>query len=104
MIDEIKKLDTEKKDLLKDKKIKFNPDVIKDNIERIEYKIETEAISFDKEKKLMKEINELKKRYRESSDVNDLFDKIDSLDKEIKDFRKKANDSHQKLKEIFIVR
>ena len=41
-------------------------------MKRLEYKIETEALSFDKEKKLMKHIHSLKKLYEENSELKKL--------------------------------
>ncbi len=101
LISKIKEFGEEKKELAKKGNLRFNPDLIKSQIESIEYKIETEALSFDKEKKLMKQINELKKTYQENSQVKSLFDKIHLIDKEIKESREKADSAHNKLKEIF---
>ena len=52
-IEQVKKLNKEKAEVQKKHHIKEDPSTIKKQIQKIETIIETEAISFDKEKKLM---------------------------------------------------
>src|SRR3989338_4264275 len=55
-IEEIKKLNTEKKAAIETHKIEESPFKIKSEIDKIEFQIETEVMPFDKEKKLMDKI------------------------------------------------
>lgn len=73
------------------------PAILKKEIERLEYKIETEVMSFDKEQKLMKLIKEKKKQLGEVKGGNEILDQINSLSREIKDAKKKANDVHKQI-------
>jgi uncharacterized coiled-coil DUF342 family protein len=96
LIEEIKKLNQEKKDVFKKLKIK-DPIRIKKDIDKLEESIEVEAFSFDKETKIMKKIKDLKKVYQESSQATELLDKIDHISKEIEETRNKAQDYHNKF-------
>src|SRR3989344_6571096 len=62
-IEEAKKINKERQDIAKKHKIKGDPARLKEEIERLEKKIETEALPFEKEQKIMKEIKEKKKVY-----------------------------------------
>lgn len=101
LIKQIRGLNKEKIDLTKKYGIKFDPSSIKAKIEKLDMKIETEAISFNKEKKIMEEIKRLKRLFAESGNVKEVVDKIDNLSKEIDDSKKKAEDYHKKLREYF---
>ena len=53
-IAEFKELDKKKKEFMKKHKIKIGPDKVREQIEKLETKIETEAMPFSEEKKIMK--------------------------------------------------
>ncbi len=93
-IDELKKLKSELKST-SDGKGKPDPFAIKKDIERLESKIETEVMSFDAEKKIMKEINRLKKDFDSSKETITVWKKVRSLSKELDQLRKESNDSHR---------
>lgn len=78
---------------------KENPVEIKKRIERLEFKIETEPMSFEKEKELMKEIKKLKKSYDGLKGVKDVLEKVDSKKKEIRELRKEATTYHKEVQE-----
>ena len=96
-VKEIKELNKKKKEIQLKHNIKGNPSFIKKDIDKLEFKLETEAMGFDKEKKLMKTINGLRKQYKEVKVVSDVFEKIHKLDKELKELRKKAQDEHKEV-------
>lgn len=76
-----------------------NPEELKRQIVGMEKKIETEGLSFDKEKQLMKQINSLKKHYEEAKKKQDEYFKSRGLSKEIFDLKREANDVHKQVQE-----
>lgn len=94
---EVKKLNEEKDKIMQKHNIKGDPGRFKEDIDKLERKMETEPMSFDKEKELMKKIKALKKKYNEGKKVSDVWEKIRSLNKEIKKLKQSADESHQKI-------
>lgn len=90
----------EREQLEKKYNIQKSPGRVHDEIHKLEKKIETEVMSFEKEKKLMVEIKKLKKQREESGAVNDIWNRIKSLSKDIRDMRRKARTSHQKVQDF----
>ncbi len=100
LIAEFKKLNSEKQKVMKDKKITFNPAEISKQIDALDYTIQTEALSFDKEKKIMTQIRHLKKQMSEAGDVQDLFKKLKEVSDKIKEAKDKAEVAHKKLMDL----
>ncbi len=100
LIIKIKELNKRKDEQLSKIKFKGSPEQIKVRIEQLEERLETSACSFDKEKKLMKEINGLKKQLSSLGNVKPLFDEIDKLSKEIDETKKKSDNFHERVKEF----
>lgn len=98
-ISEFKKLNDEKKKLLSKSKVR-DPYRLKSEIERLELKLETEAMPFDKEKKLSKTIKDLKKSLAEASDSMEIMARAASLSREINEGRKDANTAHTEIQEF----
>ncbi len=73
---------------------------IKNKIDELERKIETEALSFKKEQKLMKEINKLKNSYTISTEIEKLVNEMHLVSKAITESKNKANEFHKKLQEF----
>ncbi len=94
-IEELKKCNSEKADVLAKRDFKGDPSIIKREIQRLEQTIETNVMSFDKEKQLMKRINELRKQYKECEQTSGLFDQAAKLGKEVDEYRAKANEAHR---------
>ena len=67
----LEKLKKEKSALAESLDIKDSPSRIKHQMEKLEFKIETDTVSFEKEKELMKKIKELKKDYDKVSILKD---------------------------------
>ncbi|MCD4760262.1 hypothetical protein K8R33_05255 [archaeon] len=97
LISKYKKLNEQKKKFLKDKKITFDPAKLLEKIEEMDYKIETEGLTFDKEKKLMIEIKHLKKQLAEAGDVQKVFKELDILSEKINKTKTIADEAHNKL-------
>jgi len=96
-ISEIKKLDSEKKALMRKHKITTDPSMIKKQIDSLELKIETEAPAFKEEQRLMKMIKILRVQYEQAKAVSGIFEKAHALSKEIDELRKGADEVHKKI-------
>ncbi|MBI2673203.1 hypothetical protein HYX19_03005 [Candidatus Woesearchaeota archaeon] len=96
-ITKIKDLDRQKEDVLVKNNIKIPPSRLKEDIERLESSIETEAYSFDKELKVMKRIKELKSLYNKTSVLNDILEEMDKTSRMINENRSVADDHHKKI-------
>ena len=99
LIKKFQELNKEKQKILKDKKITFDPaDIIK-KIEALEFKIETEGFSFEKEQGIMKQIKQFKKQLGDASEVQSLFKELKELSDKITETKRKAEEFHNKIKE-----
>lgn len=98
LIKKIKFLNDKKTEIMKKNKIKDNPERLFKLIESLESQIETEAMSFNKEKEIMKKINSLKKQYSQFSELNSLFEEYNSLSKQIIDHKEKASQFHNLMR------
>lgn len=70
---------------------------IKRTIERLDTKIETEALPLDREKKVMEQIKKLKKLLKENEGILQLHQQHQQLSREIQEARKKADDFHHQF-------
>ncbi|MBI2101761.1 hypothetical protein HYT53_04065 [Candidatus Woesearchaeota archaeon] len=96
---EFDRLKKEKLGIAKSLDIKEPPSRIKQNIEKLEFRIETETSSFEKEKELMKKIKQLKKLYEDSKAIDDADKNLKNSSDEIKRMKKEANDIHKLVQE-----
>lgn len=94
-IEELKKLNDEKAALLAKLGLKADPSKLKSEIDALEMKIQTDVMSYDKEKALNKRIKELKKQFEESKGMSAVLDKIHHKRKELDLLRKDAEQKHQ---------
>lgn len=78
---------------------RVNPHELKRQINALEKTIETEGLSFDKEKQLMKTINTLKKQYTLAQEEEKKWGAVKDISKEITDMKKEANETHKTLQE-----
>lgn len=93
----VKELNKEKKKIVEKYNIKGDPSKIHSEIERLELKIQTEPMSFDKEKKIMDAIKKLKKQKENAEEVSNVWSKINIISKEIDELDKQRNDLHEKI-------
>jgi len=97
--EDLKKYVTAKDSIKSKSKLTENPTKIKKEIESLEFKIETEGMSFDKEKKVMLQINDLKKKLVGSAEYIEASDKVFEIRKRIRNDRRDANKIHKDVQE-----
>ncbi|VVB81306.1 Chromosome partition protein Smc [uncultured archaeon] len=98
-IDAFKKIHGEKKQAEPKNGVRESPGKLRQEIERMEYKIETEGLSFDKEQKLMKIINAMKKRLKEAEALSGAYGEARELSREIDKLKNAADEFHAKIQE-----
>ena len=96
-VEGIKDIEKERDALLKKHKIKKNPSYILKQIADLDMKIETEPMSFEKEKKIMKQIKDLKKGMEQAKAVSGVLEKAHEKSMQIDDLKKKAQKTHKKV-------
>ena len=74
-----------------------NPVAIKKELERLDYVLQTQPMSFDKEQKMMKEIKSLRKKLNEMSSVMGEWEEISTLTRDINKLRRKSNSAHRQI-------
>jgi uncharacterized coiled-coil DUF342 family protein len=79
--------------------LKEDPRDLGRQIEKLEYKIQTEPMSFEKEQKLNKTIKDLKKKLNESKAVLEKSRELHAKSKLIDELKRKANSVHKELQE-----
>lgn len=99
LIARIKELNKQKDDMLAKAKFKGSPSEIKSRMDRLEQSLETQAYSFDKEKKVMKEINALKKQYDSVKGVDAILKETNDVSRQITEAKKKGDEFHKKLRD-----
>ena len=96
---ELEKLKKERSELAKSIDVKESPSRIKQQMEKLEFKIETDTVSFEKEKELMKKIKELRKDYDKVSILEESNKKIREVLYNARGIKKSANDAHNLIQE-----
>ena len=96
-VEAIKKLETEYEKLLGTRDSKGSGQLLK-QVQALEYKLETEPTSFEKEQKLVKKIKELKKKSEGLEEVDRLNKEIHTKSQEIQRLKKEANESHKQMR------
>jgi len=97
LISEFKKLDSEKKKLFDKYGIQKGNESIREKIDQLEMKIETEALSIGQEKKVMREIKDLKKKHKTYDAVDNVVAKSKDISGKIDENKKKSEELHAKL-------
>ncbi|MAF36223.1 hypothetical protein CL622_03850 [archaeon] len=97
LIQEIKLLNTKKYDLFKKLNIRGDVTKLKEQVDQLQLKLQTEALSIEAEKRLMKQIKSIQKIYSDDGEVKQLLDNIDNISKEIDEAKIKADEYHQQL-------
>ena len=92
-------LKKEKLLIVKSLNIKESPSRLKQNIEKLEFKIETEPMSFEKEQAVMKKIKELKGLHDDALIIAEVDKKVQNISEIIKKMRKEANEAHKLIQE-----
>jgi len=73
---------------------------IKEQIKQLEFSVQTEVIGFDKEKSIMKRINQLRAEYNKIKEIEAEFDALPQLRKELKESRDIGNAVHKKVQAL----
>jgi len=95
-VEKLKSLVKERDEVLKKHNIKDPTNILR-QISRIEEQIETEPMSFDAEKKLMKKIKDLKKKLSQAQAVSKIIGTIRDISKVTDEKKKTAQQSHKKV-------
>jgi len=99
LISEVKELKKKYADECSKKGITEKPYQIKSAIKKLEYTLETSALGFEQEKKLMRQIKKLKKTLAQMSEANKIWEVISKKEKEIDLLKNKKHGTLNKLKE-----
>lgn len=101
--EEVRKLITEIKEINKKSGVssgfKVNPQFIHNKMEALQTRIETGALSFENEKKLMKEIKQLKKEYAAAKISAEINKGANEISKKIDDAKEIAENYHNQISE-----
>jgi len=84
--EEISQLKAEKHKVL-DKIGVADPMMLKKEIKKLEFRIETEGLTFEKEKELMKVLSKMKKQFDSTKSVTDIEQKLSSKFRELRELR-----------------
>ncbi len=96
-IEKAKKLHQEKKDVAKKHGFQHNPGRLKEQMDKLEEKIITDVVSFEKEKELMKKIKEIKKVYDQNKKVSKIWEETHTLSKDIDTTKDTADELHKQI-------
>jgi uncharacterized coiled-coil DUF342 family protein len=100
LIGSVKGLNDQKQVVLKEHRIEGDPAFLKKEIDKLNHKLETEVVNFDSEKKLMKQIKQLKKEYEKVKAVSGVIEQVHDFNTKIKDARKDAKKVHDEIQTI----
>ena len=95
----IKEVDKKKKELL-DADSTESPGSLQAQIKRLETKLETEVMPFEKEKELNKVIKELKAKFKQAEKVNAAWKEVKTVSADFMEQRKKAQQSHHSVQDL----
>jgi len=98
-ISELEELKKESANLMKKSKI-TDPARIKTAIDAIESKLETEVMSFEKEKELSKKLKMLKKLLADASGLAGILDAVKKLNFEAGNAKKESNSVHKEIQDL----
>ena len=96
----LKRLVSEKQDMMKKLHIRVSPSDIAKELERLEFRLETEGYTFEREKYEMKKINVLKSQLSSSKEVSGIFKAIGAKRGDVGESRSHANKIHSEIKSM----
>ena len=94
-----KEVDQKKKELL-GAEVRESPGALLAQIKRLETKIETEVMPFEKEKELTKAVKELKAKYKEVEKMNAAWKEVKTVTADFTEKRKQAQQSHHSVQDL----
>jgi len=98
-LSELGKSKKENSEIAKSSGIKEPPSRIMQQIEKLEFRIETDTVSFEKEKELMKKIKQLKRSYEDAADLMESNKKVRDASDDARKLRKEANEIHRQIQD-----
>jgi uncharacterized coiled-coil DUF342 family protein len=75
--------------------VKESPGMLRSQIKKIEYNLETEVMSFKKEQELHKTVKELKNKLQEMAELTKVWDEVNVISADFAQQRRKAEQSHR---------
>ena len=104
LIKQIKELNEQKRNFFQKFNLRNSPEELKEKIDQLELSIETQAYTFEKERKVMEQIKKLKKIYNDALQGSELLNKINKISLQIDELKRKSQDFNQiiekELKEV----
>jgi len=97
LIKEAKKVNDQKKEISKKIDIKESPSKLKDDIDKIEFKLQTEVMSFENEKKLRKILKEKQKVINEIIGTSDVWKESYEISKKIDSAKDESDTVHAQI-------
>jgi len=98
-ISELVELKKQSIDVMKKSKITY-PIRIKTAIDSVESKLETEVMSFEKEKELSRKLRLLKKSLADASGLMEMLDKIKKLNMEVSNAKREGNAAYKETQDL----
>ncbi len=96
---ELEKLKKERAEASKSLDVKESPSRLKQQMDKLEFKIETDTVSFEKEKELMKKIKVLKKDYDKLSILQESDKNVREVIDAVRKLRRESSDFHKSIQE-----
>ncbi len=96
----IEKQDQQKREAFAKHRLKESPGELQRRIEKLEFAIETEGLSFDKEQKLTAKVKEIKKILEETKKVAGAFEQLRQLKNAFHGKKERAQELHMKIQAL----
>ena len=93
-----KRLDSDKQKAIKEKR--RSPDQLKEEIASLETRLETDVMSFEKEKEMTKKVKDLKKELAGIIDIGAVRDGMKTVNKSITESKKESEVAHQEIQKV----
>lgn len=77
-----------------------NPQALRSQIEKLEFKLETEPMGFEAEQKISKTVKDLQKKLKEKMKVFEGLDSVMAKSKEIDALKREANELHARVTKL----
>ena len=97
--DELESLKKEQDEASKKLDVRESPSRLRQQMEKLEFKIETDTVSFEKEKELMKKIKTLKKDYDKLSILQESNKNVREALDAVRKLRRESNEIHKSIQE-----
>ncbi len=99
-IEDIKKATAEKERLMKEHDIREDPARMERQIAQLEERIETSPMPLEAEKKVMKQIKDLRKNLVQAKGLYEVLRKMREMQKEINELKHRREETHRRIQQI----